>query len=108
MGCDNGRSRKEKCIPPITEGEIQWPMAVSIWKIGHPDLESAVLGWRGSWKDGHLPNIEWDSHTPGTSRARPWNGTMPKPGEIHPSGMPQGAPWPGSQGYFWGSPKISK
>ena len=44
--CENGRSRKEKCIPAITNATIQWPMAVSIWKVGHPELEAAVQDWR--------------------------------------------------------------
>ena len=31
--CDNGRSAPEKCIPAITNASIQWPMAVSMWKV---------------------------------------------------------------------------
>merc|ERR1711933_15914 len=43
-----------------------------------------------------------------TSPARPWNGSMPKPGELNPSNMPSGPVWPVSKGKFWGFPKIAK
>ena len=49
-------------------------MAVSIWKIGHPELEAAVTDWRANQSNGHFPNILWDMHVPGTSAARPWRG----------------------------------
>ena len=82
--CENGASIKAKCIPAIINGTIQWPMAVSIWKIGHPELQDAVTDWRASAETGHLPNIEWDAHTAGTAPARPWKGAMPTPGETNP------------------------
>lgn len=106
--CENGRSEKWKCVPAVTNATIAWPMAVSIWKIGHPELQSAVEDWRGNSNSGHVPNIEWDAHTPGTSPGRPWTGSMPKPGELNPSSMPTGPAWPGSKDTYWGSPKIAK
>jgi len=106
--CENGASRKEKCIPAITNSSIHWPMAVSMWKVGHPELEAAVTDWRGNGQTGHVPNIEWDAHIPyiPTAAARPWNGTMPMPGELNPHSMPND--YPVSLGVGWGSPKISK
>ncbi len=106
--CENGASIKKKCIPAITNGTIQWPMAVSMWKVGHPDLASAVTSWRASSSTGHLPNIEWNMHLQGSAKARSWNGSMPRPGEISPPSMPQGPHWPISQFSSWGSPKIAK
>lgn len=101
--CANGRSNRSKCVPAITDGEIRWPMAISMWKVGHPDLESAVTDWRADASTGHLPNIEWVMHTTETT-ATPWNGSMPKTGEIDPPAMPSGIPsWPSSQGKFWGT-----
>eukprot|EP00756_Hemistasia_phaeocysticola_P045870 Hpha_TRINITY_DN1962_c0_g1::TRINITY_DN1962_c0_g1_i1::g.30911::m.30911 len=105
--CDNGASNVSKCIPAITNGAIQWPMAVSMWKVGHPDLAAANTDWRASSSTGHKPNIEWVAHTPGTSRARKWAGEMPNPGEISPASMPQ-SPFPTSKAVGWGSPKIAK
>lgn len=105
--CDNGASNASKCIPAITDGTIQWPMAVSIWKIGHPDLVAANTNWRAS-SSFHKPNIEWTMHTPGTSRALPWAGEMPKRGEVSPKSMPPQAPFPKSKVLGWGSPKIAK
>jgi hypothetical protein len=92
----------------ITNGTIQWPMAVGLWKVGHPDLDAVVADWRASAQTGHLPNIEWDKHAPGTVAARKWKGDMPKPGEINPINMPEGGKWPVSQGIGWGSAKIAK
>jgi len=106
--CQNGRSDPAQCIPPITNATIQWPMAVSLWKIGHPDLEEAVTDWRGNGETGHLPNIEWVIHTPGTSKARAWSGPLPQPGETSPSGMPAMGDLPGSSAAGWGAPKIAK
>jgi rubredoxin len=82
-------------------------MAVSIWKIGHPDLQAALQDWRGNAATGHLPNIEWDMHVPGTASARPWSGAMPEPGEIRPSSYPQ-YPWTASKDAFWGEAKKAK
>lgn len=107
--CESGKSNTSKCIPAITNGTVQWPTAVSIWKVGHPDLKAAVQDWRASRTTGHFPNIEWVLHTPGTSTAHVWSGTMPKPGEINSSAMPQpGDPYPVSKGAGWGAPKIAK
>ena len=36
--CDVGTSKEWKCTPAITNQSIVWPMAISIWKIGHPDF----------------------------------------------------------------------
>merc|ERR1712196_625589 len=48
-------------------------------------------------------------HTAGTTSSFPWNGTMPKPGELNPARMPTGEPgWPMSKDMYWGSPKIGK
>ena len=107
--CDNGKSIKSKCVPAITtHARIHWPMAVSIWKIGHPDLVAANTDWRASSSTGHLPNIDWVIGSfGGASAARPWSGAMPKRGEIDPPAMPH-APFPGSQGRSWGCPKIAK
>ena len=66
--CANGRARELKCIPAITDAEIQWPMAVSIWKVGHPQLSAAVTDWRANAQTGHMPNIEWVAHIPGSRR----------------------------------------
>jgi rubredoxin len=107
--CDNGKSIKAKCIPAITSATIQWPMAVSIWRLGgSDDLEAAVSAWRSSTLSGHVPNIEWDKHTPGTVPAHPWKGPMPTPGEVNPSSMPQPGAFPSSKDAGWGSPKIAK
>jgi rubredoxin len=106
--CENGKSIKKKCIPAITNGTIQWPMAVSIWKVGHPELDSAVTDWRANTMTGHLPNIEWDKQTPGTVPAYAWTGAMPEPGELNPSAMPKPGAFPSSLGAGWGSPKIAK
>lgn len=110
--CENGASIKEKCIPAITNGTIAWPMAVSMWKVGHPDLKSAVQDWRGSSTSGHFQNIGWVAHTPGTTAAHAWNGTLPQPGEIFPDNMPNPwgnpASWPVSKDAGWGCPKIAK
>jgi len=107
--CENGASIKEKCIPPIINGTIQWPMAVSIWKIGHKGLKAAVEDWRASSTSGHFQNIGWVARTPGTTSARPWNGTMPRPGTIDPPNMPNGwTEWPVSKDPGWGAPKIAK
>jgi len=107
--CDNGRSKPEKCIPAITNGTIQWPMAVSMWKVGHEDLHSAVQDWRGNSMTGHFQNIGWVVHTPGTTPARPWNGTQPSPGETNPKNEPNGfTEWPQSAVAGWGAPKIAK
>ena len=105
--CANGQQAKEKCVPAIENAAVQWPMAVSIWKVNHPELLSANTEWRASAATGHLPNIEWVAHTPGTSPGRPWNGTADMPGELMPPGMPQ-SPWPASEAAGWGSPKITK
>eukprot|EP00658_Telonema_sp_P-2_P038217 TRINITY_DN27456_c0_g1_i2.p1 TRINITY_DN27456_c0_g1~~TRINITY_DN27456_c0_g1_i2.p1 ORF type:complete len:303 (+),score=42.03 TRINITY_DN27456_c0_g1_i2:305-1213(+) len=106
--CQNGASVPGKCIPPIMNGTIQWPMAVSIWKVGHPQLAAAVTDWRAGGSTGHTPNIEWVMHTSGTSQAHPWNNTMPKPGQIDPPGMPAGPDWVASRDLGWGAPKIAK
>jgi len=105
--CKNGHARKTKCIPAITNATIQWPMAVSIWKVGHPDLLDAVTDWRASVQTGHLPNIEWVAHTKGTVGAYPWNSPLPAPGDLNPAGMPSGAQVQ-SKDSGWGSPKIAK
>jgi rubredoxin len=106
--CANGASAKEKCIPAITNGTIQWPMAVSVWKVGHAQTDSSMTEWRANTMTGHLPNIEWDKHTPGTISAYPWKGAMPKQGEISPGAMPKVGTFPSSKGVGWGSPKIAK
>lgn len=97
----------KKCIPAVTNGSLNWPMAVSMFKIGHPDLEAAVQDWRGNAATGHSPNIQWDMHAPGTVAARPWNGSIPKPGEISPTNYPH-APWTSSKDAFWGEAKKAK
>lgn len=106
--CANGKSADWKCTPAITNATIQWPMAVSIWKVGHPDLAQAVQDWRASRTTGHYQNIDWVTHIPGTQAARPWSGAMPKPGELDPSSMPPGPSFPASLLPGWGSPKIAK
>ena len=106
--CENGKSAPWKCVPAVTNATIQWPMAVSIWKVGHPDLADAVQDWRASRTTGHYQNIDWVTHIPGTEAARPWSGPMPKPGELNPSSMPSGPTFPASQLPGWGSPKIAK
>ncbi len=106
--CANGKSNASKCVPAVANGTIRWPMAISMWKVGHPDLRTANTDWRANSATGHLPNIEWVEHTTGNA-ARPWSGPMPKVGEIDPPAMPDGTPsWPASQGLHWGSPKIAK
>ena len=114
--CDNGKSRKSKCVPAVTNATIQWPMAVSLWKVGggsvgrHQSLLAANTDWRANATTGHLPNVEWVTHLEGTSSGKPWAGDMPKPGEISPPAMPTGTDpgWPASQGAYWGCPKIAK
>lgn len=114
--CENGRANQDpaqpKCIPAITNvtnGGITWPMSVSIWKVGHPEWKAAMTDWRGGGMNNHVPNIEWVAHIKEMGiKAFPWNGSMPKPGELNPSNMPQGPKWPVAENPGWGSPKIAK
>ena len=106
--CANGKSAPWKCVAAAANATIQWPMAVSIWKVSHPDAAAAVEDWRASRTTGHYQNIDWVTHVPGTAAARPWSGAMPKAGEINPSAMPPGPSFPASQLPGWGSPKIAK
>jgi len=70
-----GPARAAQCADAaVTGGAVQWPMAVSIWKVGHPQLWRAVQDWRADGRTGHTPNIEWVLHTGGgfSSPAYPW------------------------------------
>jgi len=70
--CEVGTAEKWKCVPKIEEQAIGWPMALSIWKVGHPQLEEAITSWRSS---AHVPNINWVMHLPEITEndAHPWN-----------------------------------
>lgn len=108
--CDISRASGKSCIPAITNAKIAWPMAISLWKVGHPELREAVQMWRGSALTGHLPNIMWVSHFQRSNpHSFPYNGSDPKPGEILPKKFPTGSPaWPVSKDMLWGTPKIAK
>lgn len=98
--CANGRLNASKCIDAVVNQTLMWPMAVAIFKIGHPKLEATITKWRGRM---HAPNIQW-VYGAGSKATSPWNnnGSEPKPGDTNPPGMPQKSPWPSAKSGGWG------